>query len=271
MGYFEFIYRNKYGHILYHEVVSNQLADEGEQCMLDTFFRNQNAPVAFELALFNCTPIDTSKVKDLTGEPTTGGYTRQVLNRDTTDWPILEYDQPDPNLPGDWRVVSRAVTFVAQGGDWGPVTYGVLIAKGLDVPTGLTVTPVGTTGTTTWGYRITAVAANGGETLACPEAVTTLGNATLDATNYNALSWNAVPGAVAYRVYRTTAGGTPNTTGLIAEVQDTFYNDQGAAGNGASVPLTDTSGRLIAYAPLAHPRTLYDGETLEVKYFFKLM
>jgi hypothetical protein len=205
LGYFEFIYRDMLGNVVHREVVPNHLADEGEKSMLDAFFRGQNIPTAFELALFNDTPVDTDKVKDLTGEPTSGGYARQALNRDTTDWPILELHE------GDWRVASKAVTFAATGGDWGPVTHGVLIARGLDTPTGLTVTPQGTTGTTTWGYRVTAVAENGGKTLACQEVTISNGNTTLDATNYNALSWNAVPGAVAYGVYRTTAGGTPNT------------------------------------------------------------
>ena len=65
---------------------------------------------------------------------------------------------------------------------------------------------------------------------------TATGNATLNSTNYNTIAWTAVTGAYEYEVWRTAAGGTPSTTGLITTVASnvTTYNDQGAAGNTAN-------------------------------------
>ncbi|MBT9167488.1 MAG: hypothetical protein DDT19_00826 [Syntrophomonadaceae bacterium] len=112
----------------------------------------------------------------------------------------------------------------------------------LPTPATPTVTPQGATGTTTWGYRITA-RSSVGETLASIEGRTTTGNATLSTTNFNRITWPAVSGAVDYRVYRTTAGGTPSTTGLIGTVISLTFDDTGLAASGA-VPTVDTSGNI---------------------------
>jgi hypothetical protein len=56
-----------------------------------------------------------------------------------------------------------------------------------------TLTAVGVVGTTTYGYKVTALNGNG-ETLASVEKTITTGNATLSATNFNALFWTGVPG-----------------------------------------------------------------------------
>jgi hypothetical protein len=113
----------------------------------------------------------------------------------------------------------------------------------LPTPSGVTVTPMGTTGATTYGYRVTALDGAGGETLASAQVQTTTGNALLDATNYNAIAWTPVNGAYQYRIYRTTTGGTPATTGLVGTVSSTTYsfNDTGIAG-GAAVPAAGSSG-----------------------------
>ena len=120
----------------------------------------------------------------------------------------------------------------------------------LTAPSAPTVTPTGTTGATSYGYKVTALSATG-ETLASSEGTTATANATLDATNYNAVTWTPAPGATSYKVYRTTAAGTPNTTGLIGTVQASSYpagstptlNDTGLSASG-SVPTADTSGNL---------------------------
>ena len=57
-------------------------------------------------------------------------------------------------------------------------------------PTGLTVTPTGTVGTTTYEYAVCSLDGNGGAS-AVVTATTTTGNATLSVTNYNAVSWTA--------------------------------------------------------------------------------
>lgn len=76
----------------------------------------------------------------------------------------------------------------------------------LTTPTGLSVTATGTTGSTAYSYRVSAVN-DVGETLACTSVAIANGNATLSATNYNALSWSAVSGATGYNIWGRKATG----------------------------------------------------------------
>lgn len=95
----------------------------------------------------------------------------------------------------------------------------------MTTPTGLGVTPQGTTGTTTYSYRVSAIN-DVGETLACVSVATTTGNATLSATNFNRLSWTAVTGATGYNIWGRKATGLGET--YMATVYGLVtYDDQG--------------------------------------------
>ncbi|PJB49753.1 MAG: hypothetical protein CO102_03095, partial [Candidatus Brennerbacteria bacterium CG_4_9_14_3_um_filter_43_9] len=61
----------------------------------------------------------------------------------------------------------------------------------LSAPAIPTLTVTGATGTTSWGYEITAFSANG-ETLSSAESVTTTGTSTLNSSNYIKIDWTAV-------------------------------------------------------------------------------
>lgn len=117
----------------------------------------------------------------------------------------------------------------------------IAVRDTIGMPTGLAIANEGTAGSTSYGYRVVAVNENG-ETLACAEVTTSTGNATLDETNYNALTWDEVTGATSYDVYRTTSGGSPSTTGLIDSPTDAELNDTGLAGDSATVPAEDMTG-----------------------------
>jgi hypothetical protein len=121
--------------------------------------------------------------------------------------------------------------------------HGGLVVGPLDTPAAPTITPQGTPGSTTWGYKITAFSESG-ETMASIEGQTTTGAATLDGTNFNRVTWAAVPGASRYGIYRSTAGGTPSTTGEITEVSGLQFDDTGQAASG-SEPSEDRSGAVI--------------------------
>lgn len=109
----------------------------------------------------------------------------------------------------------------------------------LATPGAITVGNAGTPGATTWTYKLVAINGNG-NTEAGAASSTTTGNATLNGTNYNTLSWTAVPNATGYWIYRTAAGGTPTTTGRIAALGAvTTYNDQGAAGDATTAPTSN--------------------------------
>lgn len=115
--------------------------------------------------------------------------------------------------------------------------------NGLATPGAPTVTATGTTGATTWTYKIVAYASDGSRTPVGAGGSATDGNATLDVTNYNALTWTAVTGASSYYVYRTAAGGAPNTTGYLATVTTNAYNDVGDAADSTTAP---TSSAVVA-------------------------
>jgi hypothetical protein len=82
----------------------------------------------------------------------------------------------------------------------------VTFQPSISAPTGVTVAPQGTTGSTTYDYVVTAVNASEEESLASTSGQTTTGNATLSATNYNKVTWTAASGAVYYNVYRKKDG-----------------------------------------------------------------
>lgn len=59
------------------------------------------------------------------------------------------------------------------------------------------------------------------------------GNETLDTSNYNVLTWDAVPSADKYEIYRISTLGNPTTTGLIGSVagNTTTFHDTGIVGD----------------------------------------
>ena len=120
LGIYEWEHRDKNGKLIDKWTVENALADEGEENLLESYFRAENEPTTFYLALFNDTPEETDTLALLTGEPSTFGYERQEITRDSTGWSTLALDS------GDYMITSAQVIFQAIGGGWGPVTYAVL-------------------------------------------------------------------------------------------------------------------------------------------------
>jgi hypothetical protein len=110
----------------------------------------------------------------------------------------------------------------------------------LATPSAPTVTPVGTPGTTTYSYRITATDTDG-QTLASTAGTTTTGNAVLSATNYNHITWTAVTGASGYKVYGRTSGGEL----YMATVTATSYDDTGAVTPAGALPAANTTASTI--------------------------
>jgi hypothetical protein len=98
----------------------------------------------------------------------------------------------------------------------------------ITTPVNLSVTASGSTGSTHYSYRVSAYNATG-ETLACVSVAITNGNATLSASNYNALDWDDVTSAVGYVIYgrkATTDNGIGETR--LAQVTTSSYNDTGS-------------------------------------------
>lgn len=105
-------------------------------------------------------------------------------------------------------------------------------------PAAPTVTPQGTSGATTYSYRVSAIDANG-ETLAGTAGATATGHATLDGTNFNRLTWAAVANATGYKVYGRSAG----TELLIATLGDVLtYDDTGVVTPAGALPSVNSTG-----------------------------
>lgn len=145
-------------------------------------------------------------------------------------------------------------------------TYSALVT-----PTGLAVVATGTTGSTTYSYRVSAFN-DIGETLACASVSIANGNATLSATNYNAVTWSAVAGATGYNIWGRYATGLGETYmgtvyGLLV------YNDKGQDDPSLSIlpPEANTTAgikgtmaefaisRIFAAGDPAYPSRLYFG------------
>lgn len=116
----EFEHLDKYGNLIDKWENENSLADEGEEDVLDVYYRNATAPTTFYLALYNDTPVDTDTLASLTGEPSGSGYARIEIERSGTGFTSLALDS------GDFQLTSKTVTFTASGGSIGPVTHAVL-------------------------------------------------------------------------------------------------------------------------------------------------
>ena len=99
----------------------NRLVDVGERAIVDTFYRDKAANyfgmTDFYVGMYNGSISESTVLATLPNEPTSGvyGYTRQVIERSDLGFPTLEKHEDD------WRVVSKVITYTAEGGDLGPV------------------------------------------------------------------------------------------------------------------------------------------------------
>jgi hypothetical protein len=109
-----------------------------------------------------------------------------------------------------------------------------------------TVAAQGTTGAATWTYKLVAVKADGTKSAAGSAGSATNGNADLDETDFNHITWTdpTDPDFDHMEIWRTAVGTTPSTTGLIgtADAGEEEFDDIGLAGDAATPPATSTSG-----------------------------
>jgi hypothetical protein len=98
----------------------------------------------------------------------------------------------------------------------------------------------GTAGSTTYTYYITAVSANGSESLASSETSSLLAN---NITTHNiTVNWTT-NGAAYYKIYRQVSGGTPSSLGLVGTSTTSSFVDTGYTA-GAAAPALATTGSL---------------------------
>jgi len=109
--------------VIWEDEKKNSLTQEGAEALLETFFRNNTsyAPTQFYVRLCNYTPSIISTLATITGEPATGGYTPQLLERSSTGFPTK-----DITSGGNYRLTSKIISFTASGADIGTVTNAYL-------------------------------------------------------------------------------------------------------------------------------------------------
>lgn len=103
------------------------------------------------------------------------------------------------------------------------------------------VSPQGTPGAVTYGYKIVSYN-DTGDSAASQEKTVATGNATLDGTNFNRITWTVDPAGSGYKIFRTTDEGTTDSTGLIGTSTTGTFDDTGIAGDGSDAPTENTSG-----------------------------
>lgn len=96
------------------------------------------------------------------------------------------------------------------------------LSSGMSAPPAPTVTVQGVAGSTTYIYMVIAINSASDAVVSGMTTVTN-GNATLSATNFNAVSWSAVVGATSYKLVRIF--GAPS--GVVFTGTATSFNDQG--------------------------------------------
>lgn len=118
---------DKDGNVVFEDKGLNSLTNQGEEALLETFFRNgtQYAPVQFYIRLCNDTLTQADTLSSISGEPMSNGYAPQLVERSDVGFSTKQLDE------GDFQLVSKEVAFTASGGDIGPVTTAFL-ATSLD-------------------------------------------------------------------------------------------------------------------------------------------
>lgn len=157
--------------------------------------------------------------------------------------------------------------FVERGISYGPLVITVYSdLPPLPTPSTPTVTPMGTSGASTWGYHVVARKTSTSQFSAgSPEGATITGNATLDSTNYNRIAWTSVSGANVYDIYRVPPGASPLNPGLIGTTNNTFFNDTGVEGNSVPAPTVGGPGAVVdltGFVAHAHARRIPDDTVL---------
>lgn len=97
----------------------NDLADEGEEAILASYFRGDavGEPSGdFFLRLCDEAIVDTDGLSDISSEPSGNGYAGQAIEQSAVGWPTLALDA------GDFKATSNTVTFTASGGSFSAVS-----------------------------------------------------------------------------------------------------------------------------------------------------
>jgi len=105
------------GKVIWEDEKPNSLVQEGEESILETYFLNGATyiPTEFYVRLCNDDLLITSTLSTVSDEPVGNGYDPQLLERSGQGFPTKELSG------GIFRIVSKVISFTADGGSIGPV------------------------------------------------------------------------------------------------------------------------------------------------------
>lgn len=94
----------------------NTLTNDGEKVILNTFFKNVDAPTEFYIRACSGYIGVQDTLASLKGEITGAGYIPKLIERSIVGFPKLEMGD------GDFRIVSKVVSFTAEE-SWSAIDY----------------------------------------------------------------------------------------------------------------------------------------------------
>ncbi len=99
--------------------------DAGESWGLQVLFSGaQGVATTFGLGLCSDTLVESDTIATLLAEPTTGGYSRQLLSRATGDWTVTKTDPV-------WTAQAAVKSWTAVGGNIGTVNTWFITNEGV--------------------------------------------------------------------------------------------------------------------------------------------
>lgn len=114
-------FKDSQGRLKYSFKGNNTAADEGKKAVVDSFLINDSSiyfpETTFFVGLYYGAFSRTVTLLTVPGEPSGNGYSRQALEHSNVGWPTIEQDDL-----GNWRRISKEITFTASGGDIGPLS-----------------------------------------------------------------------------------------------------------------------------------------------------
>jgi len=136
-------------------------------------------------------------------------------------------------------------TYVPFGSNIVP-TYGIhnlgngARFQALATPAAPSIAQVGTAGATSYTYYVVAIDRYGNKTLPSPAGTTATGNISLSVSNYNTVSWTAIPGAVAYDILKTNT-----TTSIGTNIANVTFSDTGQSTSAYTTPTRNNTADTI--------------------------
>jgi len=119
----------------FSQVACNQLYDQGEQDVLEGFFRNATLPTDFKIGLLKTSYalLETDTMTQVAAQELSnasdGGYAaRATVTRDATGWPMSQL------VSGDWQLTSLQVVWTATGAWTDTAGYMFLMSGGNTTP-----------------------------------------------------------------------------------------------------------------------------------------